>query len=425
MFAPSVGGLQQTTNYKIVLPFYAYASLAFLVAAVLLFFNTDLIVANYINPKALALTHTMALAWGTMIIFGASYQLLPVLIEGKLKSEKLAYLTFVFSGIGIPILIYGFYVFDFHYLMPLGAILVNLGILSYFINVLLSAFESKKQNVHAWFIITASLWLLSTTIFGMLLVFNLEYQFLMKDSWSYLSIHAHLGIVGWFLLLVIGVGSRLIPMFLISKYENKKALWRIFALINGGLLAFIVLQLIHLDGMYLFLPIFLILGGVANFVYFILQARKVRIRRRVDNQVKTSIFSVIQMLLPILVLVIIVLFLPTKTNLNVTMLYGFTIFFGWITAIILGMTYKTLPFIVWNKVYDSKARRGKTLTPKDLFSEKMYDVGMIAYLIGFFIFILGVIIVNSFLLKLGAAGLVVSAALYFINTSKTILHKTK
>src|SRR5690554_662074 len=121
MFAPSVGGLQQTTNYKIVLPFYAYASLAFLVAAVLLFFNTDLIVANYINPKALALTHTMALAWGTMIIFGASYQLLPVLIEGKLKSEKLAYSTLIFSGIGIPILIYGFYVFDYQVLMPLGA----------------------------------------------------------------------------------------------------------------------------------------------------------------------------------------------------------------------------------------------------------------------------------------------------------------
>jgi hypothetical protein len=55
--------------------------------------------------------------------------------------------------------------------------------------------------------------------------------------------------------------------------------------------------------------------------------------------------------------------------------YGFIIFFGWITAIILGMTFKTLPFIVWNKVYHQQAGKGKTPNPKDLFSATDFSNG--------------------------------------------------
>jgi hypothetical protein len=117
--------------------------------------------------------------------------------------------------------------------MVVGATLINVGVLGYCANVLLSSFKSQQRNVHAWFIITASLWLVSTTIFGLLLVINFNHPILPSESLHYLSIHAHLGLIGWFLLLVIGVGSRLIPMFLISKYTNEKVLWTIFFCING------------------------------------------------------------------------------------------------------------------------------------------------------------------------------------------------
>ncbi len=107
MFGPGIGGLQQTTNYRVVLPFYIYASASFLMATLLLFLRTDLANDHYFYPPTLAITHIMALGWGTMIILGASHQLLPVLIEGKLDSDKLAYATFGFTSIGIPILVIG------------------------------------------------------------------------------------------------------------------------------------------------------------------------------------------------------------------------------------------------------------------------------------------------------------------------------
>jgi hypothetical protein len=68
---------------------------------------------------------------------------------------------------------------------------------------------------------------------------------------------------------------------------------------------------------------------------------------------KISLLSVLIMCLPILFLLIIIIGLVATNsgNMNFLISYGFVIFFGWITAIILGMTFKTLPFIIWNRTY--------------------------------------------------------------------------
>ena len=92
MFPPSSNtSLVKNTSYKVVLPFYIYAALSILVATILLFFSSSAFLQHYFHPKTLAITHIMALGWGTMIILGASHQLVPVLIEGRLHSNVLAY----------------------------------------------------------------------------------------------------------------------------------------------------------------------------------------------------------------------------------------------------------------------------------------------------------------------------------------------
>jgi len=426
MLAPTSNtGLQQTTSYKVVLPFYIFASLSFLVATILLVLNTDIFHQHYFHPHTLAITHVMALGWGTMMILGASHQLLPVLIEGKLDSNLLAYLTFIFTAVGIPLLAIGFYIFHTGWVLQTGAVLINLGVVCYLTNVISSIYESKKHDVHAWYMMAASVWLFSTTFFGLLLVFNFSRSLLPADSVTYLSIHAHLGLVGWFLLMVVGVASRLIPMFLISKYTNNKTLWLIFTLINLSLISFILFKVINLAGSLYYVPLLFALIAIVLFGSYCRKAYKVRIRKNVDEQMKVSLLSVIQMLLPFIALIIVLALLPDDKHPNVALLYGFCIFFGWITAIIFGMTFKTLPFIVWNKVYHQKAHGGKTPAPKDLFSEKVFNRMSIAYLAGFILFVAGIILLNDVLLKTGAVALLAAAVLYVFNTGITLLHQPK
>ena len=414
-----------TTSHKVVLPFYIYASLAFLLATIFLVVHTNEITSHYFHPYTLAITHIMALGWGTMIILGAAHQLVPVLIESRLHSEKLAYLSFILAAIGIPLLVAGFYKFNLGSLTKLGAVLVIAAITSFLVNMAISMTKSKQENVHAFFVFTATLWLLATAMVGLLLVYNFNDRFLPADSIDYLSLHAHMGIVGWFLLLVIGVGSRLIPMFLISKYSNTHLLWWIYALINGGLLSFVFIFLYDDSDWLLFLPFLAITSSVLLFGYYCLQAYRQRIRQKVDEQMRISLLAVLMMLLPLIFLVGIIVLMMVRPveNIRLMITYGFIIFFGWITAIILGMTFKTLPFIVWNKVYHDLAGKMKTPNPKDLFSHTVFKWMGASFISGFTLFTLGVLFQWTVVLQSAAALILVTAVLYNWNLVKLLLHK--
>lgn len=418
--------LTKTTSYKVVLPFYLYAGIALLVATGLLIFSTPAFLQHYFHPHTLAITHVMALGWGTMMILGASHQLVPVLIEGKLYSDVLAYLSFFFAAVGIPLLVVGFYTFNFAWPAQWGAILINLAILLYIINIGVSMAKSKNENVHAVFVFTAALWLIITTIVGLFLVYNFSYNLLSKDSLAYLPLHAHIGIIGWFLLLVIGVGSRLIPMFLISKYSNTKLLWWIYSLINFALISFIIFFLYFKMPWLYFLPLVAVTVAVGLFGYYCYECYYERIRKKVDNQVKISLLSVFMMALPLIfLLMVIALLLFSVNNVQIILTYGFCIFFGWITAIIFGMTFKTLPFIIWNKVYHGKAAVGKTPNPKELFSDRIFLIMGMSYLTGFVLFIAGVLCSAEIIMKIASIFLLVAAVLYNGNVWKALSHKPK
>jgi hypothetical protein len=417
----------KNTSYKVVLPFYLYAALSFLAATILLLNSTKAFTGHYFQPHILAITHTMALGWGTMIILGASHQLVPVLIEAKLHSNILAYISFILAAIGIPLLVYGFYVFDMGLPAQSGGCLVVLAILAFLINMAISMSKSKNESIHAVFVFTATIWLFLTAVLGLAQVHNFTQFILPSASLHYLILHAHAGIIGWFLLLIIGVASRLIPMFLISKYSNKSLLWRIYALINSALLVFVFLFLYPGVEALLLIPVLLVFIAILFFIYYCYCAYKQRLRKQVDEQIKLSLLSVLMLLLPVLLLIIVIILLISTSGekLNLILTYGFLIFFGWITAIILGMTFKTLPFIVWNKVYHKRAGLSKTPNPKDMFSNSIFKAMSIVYITGFISFVIGILCGQILLLNTGAFLLLLTAVLYNWNVLKTILNKAK
>ena len=233
-----------------------------------------------------------------------------------------------------------------------------------------------------------------------------------------------MGIAGWFLLMVTGVGSRLIPMFLISKYNKPRLLWIVYVLINIGLIFFVVIH-IYFNHSSLYLVSFTcVVIALAMFAFYCRQAHKLRIRRQVDRQMKISLLSAGMITIPLIILLVTISLLQTGTdNTRLVSLYGFVVFFGWITAIIFGMTFKTLPFIIWNKVYHAKAGLGKTPNPKELFSDQLFTAMAAAYLFGFMLFAVGILSGETHLLKAAALLLLLAALLYNFNVFIIIFHK--
>jgi hypothetical protein len=214
-------------------------------------------------------------------------------------------------------------------------------------------------------------------------------------------------------------------MFLVSKYNNAGLLWYIYGLINGGLLGFALIFLFVPGKVFLLLPLAAIAVAVLLFGHYCYGSYGQRLRKNVDGPMRISLISVLMLLVPlIMLLVLIVVLIASSTqSASLVLTYGFTIFFGWITAIILGMTFKTLPFIVWNKVYHHRAGLGKTPNPRDLFSGRLFRYMSLAYTGGVLLFSSGILLGNLVLLQSASVLLLLTAVLYNWNVLKVVGHK--
>ena len=66
---------------------------------------------------------------------------------------------------------------------------------------------------------------------------------------------------------------------------------------------------------------------------------------------------------------------------------------------------------------------GQTPNPKDLFSDKIFNVMGVIYMGGFLLFGIGIYFADIFLLKLATVFLLLTALLYNWNVVKLVLHK--
>ena len=412
---------------SVVVPHFIFGAISFFIVAIMLVLSSSSLLEVYFNTKLIAITHMAILGWATMIIFGALYQLIPVVFETALFSEKLAKFTFWMAAFSVLFLSYSFWVASFSMLLPYASVCMFISLLLFVINVLLSYRKSEIKNWSSKFVIAAIIWLLLTELLGTLIALNFKFNFFSETHIHYLKIHATIGLVGWFLMLIIGVGSTLIPMFLISHQLNFKKLKTSFYLINTGLLGiainwFLINNSILIGVCWVFVAV-----GVLFFVSFIYDSYKKRMRKKLDVGMRYSMLAIASILIPIVISSVLIFGFNVEFDLlsRVVVFYGFSILFGFITTLILGQTYKTLPFIIWLEKYKKLVGKTKTPLPRELYSEKITSVQFYLYL-GFIIIIpIGILSNSLVLVKIGSIALLLVTILYNINVFKIILHKVK
>lgn len=419
-------GSQNAPSPKVVIPHFVFGGLIWLVVTLLITFNSEAFTQHFFNPILLSITHLLALGWITMVIFGALYQLIPVIVEVKLYSEKLAVFSFVLLGLGTLLLAFSFWNLAFGILMFTAGGLILVAVISFLINILTTIYKSTKKSIERTFIVSAVIWLLFTVLAGLTLAINFNHPFLKPAHLELLKLHAHAGIVGWFLQLIIGVSSRLIPMFMVAHNLNTKKLNVAFYLINFALIIGIFSLFFEIK-LGVTASIFIGLIGVFSYLSFLVEAYQKRIKKQLDIGMKQSAFSFLLLLIPCL---LILMLLPnfslfTAFTLPLIIAYGSILMVGFITSLIMGQTYKTLPFIVWLKVYRGKIGKLKLPLPKDLYNEKIAVAQLWLFALGIVVFLIGIISSNTFLIQLSGVILFLSVILYNINMLKIIFHQPK
>ncbi|MCF6170945.1 MAG: hypothetical protein L3J31_04505 [Bacteroidales bacterium] len=413
----------------VVLPHFAFGAVAFLAASVILFFVAPDLVGHYLSPHLLSLTHLLVLGWISMVIFGSLYQLIPVVMEVKLYSEKLAIATFILFGSGLVILSVSFWSFNFGHNMgiDIGGTLVLLAVILFAWNAIKSAAKTERKTIENTFIITAVIWLVITVILAIVIVLNFSMHFISTSHLQLLKTHAHMGLAGWFLLLVIGVASKLMPMFLIVHKLPKRLLTYAYYLINGGLVLLSVAYTFYPQTWFLTFSGLLIVSGIVLFLRFNQLAFGKRLRKKLDVGMKMSAMGFILLALTLL-LGLTSLLKPEffqAVQLRIDMLYGVLIIFGFLSSLVLGQTYKTLPFIIWLKKYHSKVGKQKVPLPQELYSDKVANRHFYTYLAGIIFLVAGMLMASVLVIRIAAALIFVTGLLYNYNVFKILFHKEK
>ena len=412
---------------SVVKPHFIFGSLALFILSIMIILADSNLLDSYFNNKIIAITHMAVLGWAIMIVFGALYQLIPVVFETSLYSEKLAKFTFWLSGFSVLFLTYSFWIGAYTSLLIYASVLMFISLMLFVINVMLSYKDSKLKNISSKFVITAVFWLAITELIGTLIAFNFRLNFLSEIHLHYLKIHATIGLIGWFLLLIIGVGSTLIPMFLVSHELNDKKLKNAYYFINFGLIALSINWFfVHHNFIDVFFWLSIVIG-ILFFMSFVYDSYKKRMRKVLDIGMRHTMLSIISVVLPIVISLVVTIGFGIEQILifRVITIYGFSIIFGFITTLILGQTYKTLPFVIWLDKYKGLVGKTKTPMPRELYSEKIANIHFYIYLLFIASMIIGIFFNKIWLVRVGGYLLLMVAVLYNINVFKMIFHNVK
>ncbi|HEX7972214.1 MAG TPA: hypothetical protein VF501_08370 [Thiobacillus sp.] len=358
---------EQAPPFSLPLRFFLTAPLFLLAAAGLIAWAPESLASRW-TPQALALTHALTLGFLAMAMLGALMQMLPVVAGSPLPALRfVAWLSHVPLAIGTLALMTGFLTAE---PAAFGLALVLLG--GGFAVFLAAAAISLVRAVAG---VTVTGIRLAVACLGVTVVLGLSLALLRAGGWTppvveaAIAAHVAFGLLGWVLLLVIGVAYQVVPMFQITPpYPPRLARW-----LGGTLFA---LLLLHAAAP-LLPPVIATLAdaglaaGILLFAFATLRLQARRRRKLPDVTLDYWRLGMASLIACALVWLAARLW-PAWADSDVyPLLLGVLFVGGFAVSVVSGMLYKIVPFLAWFHLQAQlQARAGSIPTMKEMIAER-------------------------------------------------------
>jgi hypothetical protein len=294
----------------------------------------------------------VTLGWITLAIMGASYQLVPIVLERPIWSERLARWQLAILAVAVTGMAAHFYLGTWPGLAAAAGLLA-VGIALHLLNVGLSLRGFREWTFTARLVVLGYGGLTLTMVFGLSLAANRLRAFLPGDFFPILHAHVHLALLGWVAPMIFGIAARVYPMFLLApEPRGWTSLLQVWGLALG--VPAVVLGLV--GG-----PALLVLGALAvaaaagGHAAGVLQMARGRKRPDLDWGLRFTLTAT-AFVLPAAILGV-GLAADAFSGPRVALAYAVVALGGWISLTIVGMMLKIAPFLIWYRVYSPRAGR--------------------------------------------------------------------
>ena len=398
------------------LRFMAVAAVAFVLAGLALPWLAGELTGHYYHPHILALTHTLTLGWITLTILGASYQLIPVLLERPVWSERLARWELGLVVLGV-VGIVGHAAIGSWPGLVWGAGLLAAGVGAHVINTALMLRGLTHWSFTAWMLVVGFAGLVLTTLFGAALGLQHLRPFLPGDFYARLHAHVHLALLGWVMPVVLGVSARVYPMFLLGPVPGRRTLTIQAAGLTLGTPA-VVIGLLAAPWL---TPAGAIAVAAAIVAHVVWLAGLLHASRRPAFDWALRFLGAGAAYLAVAAALGVALAFGVTGGPRRALAYGVLIIGGWASLTIVGMMLKIVPFLVWYRVYAPLAGRTPVPGLADLRWPATEAVTFVALTAGVGTLAVAVWVGDTTAIRAGST-LVLVGALAFGATIVTILH---
>lgn len=359
--------LSQTPPLSVPMRFFLTAPFFGIAAGLMLLFGDNAILSNRWSTDTLMVVHMLTLGVISMVMIGALQQLLPVLMGVVIpRSDMVSRVLHLLWTLGSGMLILG--MAQHHSsLLQYGAVLLTVATLLFVGMLLFALFRSDSRH--------GTLTAIAGSVISLLLTVLLMLWILNSAGWitpvahPLTNLHASWGVIGWFLVLLIGIGYQVVPMFqitpefppIIRRYLTPvmfvaMLVWsgaEFYQLVWPGWLALVVL-----------------LVGLTLFAGAVLRLQQQRKRRLSDVTFNYWRVSMVALLVSAGVWLVGYLLGDSRWMESAVVIF----LMGGILSAVSGMLFKIVPFLVWlhlNNLYQSQGEwQGKVPNVRQVIPER-------------------------------------------------------
>ncbi|MBW8305325.1 MAG: hypothetical protein K0M46_00370 [Thiobacillus sp.] len=358
---------EQAPPFALPLRFFLTAPLFLLAAAGLIVWAPEALASRW-TPQALALTHALTLGFLAMVMLGALLQMLPVVAGASLPAPRLvAWSSHVSLTLGSIALLAGFLT-----AAPAAygiAIILLGGGFAVFLAAASISLARAVAGVTVNGIRFAALSLAVTLPLGLALALRYAGGWMPPAVETMIPAHAAFGLLGWVLLLVIGVAYQVVPMFQITPpYPPRLARWlaaTLFALLllHAAALLFFPAAVPAIDAA--------LAGAIVAFAVATLRLQSRRRRKLPDVTLDYWRLGMASLLACVAVWLAAQLQPAWADSDAYPLLLGVLFLGGFAVSVVNGMLYKIVPFLAWFHLQAQlQAKAGSIPTMKEMIAER-------------------------------------------------------
>jgi hypothetical protein len=370
-------------------------------------------------PETLILVHVVAIGWLSLLMCGALFQFVPVLVNRSLYSDMLPLPTLALLVAGLAALILGFLQLagQIRPTLPLFAVastLLGAGFVLVLWNLICTLLAAPTLPLPARFVVVGLVSIAATVAFGIMFALVLggvtDYEPFLALTDAGLPLHVIAGLGGWLTFTAMGVSYRLLAMFMLApeleRASTRAALYlgasALVLAIAGGTLTILLhgdLALVLIATGAIGLAALTLYGGDVIYLYL---ARK---RSHIELNSRMAAFALASLAASVVLTIVFLVLGQLADHVGAVV---FLVSFGFLSALGLSQLYKIIPFLTWLECYGPVL--GKTQTPRvqDLVVEARASKWFLLYFIAVWAGTLALISSYSLAFQFAAAAMLIA-----------------